>query len=111
MSDKVYHCRYDIQPECGEFKREGADGKGLADAFIFVSILREGERAHDGSTAIFSFDGQNDGEEVPDTELFHTWALMASTLMNKPDCRPWQREIAKQTFEAVREKITGMKMH
>jgi len=115
MSNKIYHCKYGLTLENGEFRKEDVttETHGLTDAFVLVSILRYGESAHDGAvdTAILSYDGQNNGEPIPDTEMFRTWSLMANTLINSEGCPPWQKEIAKQAFEAVREKITGMKTH
>lgn len=114
-NEHIYHCKYGLSLECGEFKKGdvNTDEHGLTDAFIMVSILRMGDGAHKGasSTVFLSFDGQNNGESIPDTEFFSTWVLMASRIADMPDVQPWQREIAKAAFEATRKAITGIGTH
>jgi hypothetical protein len=115
MSEKIYHCKYGLSLECGEFHKEDVDVEthGLTDAFVLVSILREGEHAHDGakSTAIVTYDGQTGGGEIPDTELFQVWSFLANKLMTAEGCPAWQRDLARESFAAVRKHVTGMETH
>lgn len=105
----IYHCKYKIVLERGEFKKEDADTDdcGLTDAFMLVSILRDGDKAHEGAvnTAILTFDGQNEGKKILDTELFMVWSNLANILMNSNNVTLWQKEIAKNAFESVKECI------
>jgi hypothetical protein len=108
--EKKYHCKYTMDLEHGEFTKEDASSAniGLTDALVLVSVLRGGEKAHDGDTShkTISYDGQNKGQPIPDTELFSVWSGLAFQLMGKEsDCSDWQKEIANETFEKVRMQI------
>lgn len=103
MSDKIYHCKYQLDSEYGEFKEaEHEPPKGLTDAFMFISLLRKGGQIEEGvkSTTIFSFDGQNGGGPIPDTELFKIWTIFAYELSVSSDCEHWQKVLASRAFRA-----------
>lgn len=117
MSEKRYALKYNYIMENNDgkgYERSQIDeGFGACDAFVCVSIIREGEKAHDGalSVQIFSCDGQNDKKSIPDSELFMVWSMLASELRNNQNVSEWQREIASLSFDAVQKVILAMRDH
>ncbi len=115
MSHKKYALKYNLKPHLKEGgftideimqELKNDDSVGGADALFVVSILRGGEKAHDGALDIqaYSFDGQNEGRPIPDTELFSIWAILASGLM-EGGVPEWQKSIAANAFDAVKSRV------
>ena len=106
----MYRMRYEIKVDKGQFKGKDIqnENQGLADALVFISIVRgnENNEPHEGSKAIqiITVDSR-EGEVVPETEIFQVFAHMANQLSEYANIPDWQREIAKETFEKVRAKI------
>jgi hypothetical protein len=102
-----YHLKYYI--EVGEYTRAQADGHGLTDAVVIASILR-GPQAHVGekSIAIVSADGHNRGQEIPSTELFQVWTILADMLTQEEDLPKWQKAMAESVISAVRKMIVDL---
>jgi hypothetical protein len=102
-----YHLKYYI--EVGDFTKEQADGHGLTDAIVIASILR-GPKAHEGekSIAIVSADGHNKGQEIPSTELFQVWTILADMLTQEDDLPAWQKAMAESVINAVRKMIVDI---
>lgn len=108
--DKKYHIKYHV--ELGEFTKEQADGQGLTDALVLVSILR-GPKPHEGekSIAIISADGYNGGQELISTELFQVWTFLADMLSQEDDLAEWQKKMVAGVIDDVRQKIAGITLH
>lgn len=109
MKNNPYALKYNISFDTNDgrgFTKEQIekDGSGGADAIWLASIIREGEKAHDGSLSIafMSSDGQNDKKPIPGTEMFTIWVLMASQLIDNPDIHEWQKHMIQHILNWIR---------
>lgn len=79
--NKHYKLRYDLNFEPGKWEKKDAEGKGLTDALLVVSVLTSGDKAHEGSMSvgIISVDGRTSkpGNPIPQppTEMFSIWSM------------------------------------
>jgi hypothetical protein len=107
---KKYPISYDVTFDGAGRTRDElkALNRGGADALVIASILRGNDtrEPHEGSKSIgiLTADGRNGGE-IPTTELFQVWSHISAHLMDAKDLSPWQREIAKDAFFRVRQKM------
>lgn len=113
-SAKKYAIKYKFSNEMkeGGYSKEeiladGEDSAGGCDAHIFVSILRDG-KAHTTALdhAMMSVDGHNNGEPIPNTELFSHFNFVAYHLKDCQDIPEWQRMIANHSWEVSRYMVT-----
>jgi hypothetical protein len=98
MAEHVYRIRYSVQN--GEFTKADLRGDGGCDAMMVVSIIRGPDGAV--SHAFPSRDGDT-GEELAPIELFKAWSALAHTLAEQADLPAWQKAIARDAFERVRQ--------
>lgn len=114
MSENIYAIKYNYKFDYNEgngWTKEELENDperpGACDALVFISITREGKGAHKGSTshAWLSKDGHNNGEPIPNTEMFSVWSSIAKALSEDDETPPWQRDICQKAFEEVRQKI------
>lgn len=109
---KKYGIKYVV--ESGQFTREELveEGAGGCDAIIIISIMRDHKPAHSGplSVKISSLDGVPvDGKDladmpdIPITEMFVVWSMIAKSIAESDESPEWQRAIASQTFTDIRE--------
>lgn len=106
-SEPLYHLKYKLIP--GEFSKTELqaddDWTGGCDA-IFVASIRRGPGVHEGEKSIMfiHLDGYTKSD-LPVTELFQVWAQLAKTI-GEGAGPGWQRALARQTFETVKDFIT-----
>lgn len=98
--EHIYRLRYALEP--GRFRKDEADGKGLTDALILCSRLTDPSGAL--SYMWFSKNGET-GIELPPSDVFGAWSMLARQLANDEDIGEEQRAIAATAFEAVRKMI------
>ncbi len=103
-----YKIKYTMDIERGDFEKlEGKAGNvGMCDAFLFVSIVKQGGGF---STLIAGRDGTLPPgmDDVHDTEIFKVWAMLAAGLMKSHKLFDWQKKIMAEAHESVRKVITG----
>ena len=101
MTEHAYPIIYSVEPRDPPVPRsEIPDGWGATDQLVVTSIMK-GEGGT--STLFMSFDG-NTGKELPPTELFKMWMLLASQLAETlPEGN--RRELCRDVFEAIRTGI------
>lgn len=111
-----YLMKYRFKIETGKFSKDevkaeaAKDGTmGAADAFVFASIIRGNDTGepHEGTKSIMvvSRDGRDPkGEqEVPSSELFQVAVQICRQVASDPEALEWQRVLAADLFEQVRE--------
>ena len=113
MNDR-YLLKYKIEIEQNkdgftkeEIIKDGQDFGGC-DALMLVSILRDNKEPHNGakSMVFVTRDGSKDREEeIPNTEVFQIMHHLARYSMDQVDLPQWQRDIAKETHEKIKETV------
>lgn len=107
-----YKISFDTNNNNGFKKREVEDftkddpDTGAADALLLYSIIKP--KSGEFSIAMLSVDGQNEGKPLSEIDLFKVWSLMASSL-SKQAKHEWQRFIAEEAFNKVRQVIASGK--
>ncbi len=112
MSDYAlkYKISFDTNQDKGFSKQEALEltkedpDSGAADALFFVSVLKP--KSGEFSIATLSMDGQNKGKPLSEIDLFKIWSLIACGLSKKA-AHEWQRFIAEEAFNKVRQVIAG----
>lgn len=102
-----YKIRYDLQPETRPqgFTKNDANGKGLTDAYIFISILKLEDGSY--SQALITFDGSEE-RKLFCIEKFKAWMMMGLSLHDEGGVKGWQGECLKNFSEEIRAFIKSM---
>lgn len=94
MNNHKYKLKYHLTKEVGEFNKEDFKAEdGGTDALIVCSMLYPKDGSY--SQNFWSFDGRNEGKELPTGELFKFFMMMGATLAGRADLDPVRKEIAK----------------
>lgn len=106
METPPYHLKYYLNYKSGKFTKEDLDNEcndylGGTDALLLISIIKA-----DGgfSIALMGHDGETDAE-LRDIDLFKVWSLMAQRLVESTTLSVTHKEIARATFETIRNLI------
>lgn len=100
--------RVDVECKKRGFTKKECEGGLGTDAFVFVSILREGDDVHKGSKSFqaTSRDGFDpDGGPIPDTELFQVIGYLAKHIAERGDVPTWQTDCCKDFMRNVRTNL------
>ena len=102
MSEHKYKLKYDLKTEPGEWTKEHIKetGSGGTDAFVMFSIIYPA----DGSLSVqnLSVDGRNNGDPLPDNEIFKLWTMLAQQLGESETLTPGKKAFAADVFETFR---------
>ena len=111
----MYALKYDItldfndgkgftREELQEMQDEGQD-IGACDQLMLCSVISPSGEGF--SLQIATYDGQNLGGPMKESEIFKIWSLLSSAISEDDSFTNWQRLIAKRAFESVQLVITG----
>jgi hypothetical protein len=109
MTEYKYSMRYTLKPEAkkdGFTKEDAMKGVGLCDAYLFVSILRPPDGSY--SEYFFSNDGQKNGEELTDRDLFKHFCMLTMKLCKSENLIEWQKFVVTVTSELLTKIMTGI---
>jgi len=91
--------KYALRYECGPFTKEEANGNGLCDAIIVLSILYPPDGSY--SMLPISSDGRANGRPMASMEIFKAWTLLGNWLSERSDLDAAMREIAAEPLKVV----------
>lgn len=93
-----YRLRYDLKIEPGTFTKADANGKGLTDSLILISMLYPADGSY--SQAMVTNDGK--GDPLSANEIWKAWAVLTSALASRKDLHESKRELCELVMETIR---------
>src|SRR5277367_3369312 len=105
-----YKIRYMLQQEFADkgYTKEDANGWGLTDAYIFISMLKYENGAQ--SQNIFSYDGK-EKRSLTDNELFDEWTKLGLILFDNEKLTGWKKDCIEEFGETIRDFYKMMHKH
>jgi|SRR5579863_8792975 len=104
-----YTLKYTVEP--GEWTKDElvAAGAGGCNALLMVNINR-GPQPHEGAKSfnLVSIDGYSK-EDLPDTEIFQVFSVLADCLAQSKQLEPWQSLMASEVIDGVRKRMKAKK--
>lgn len=95
-SQQHFKLRYEFDAQAGDFVKADANGAGLTDAVVFLSLVYPPDGSF--SLAVISQDGRT-GEPVDPHELFKAWLMVGDQLARNADLDEGRRAFAQMTFD------------